>query len=148
MREIQSNSTYDRLAAELWNVEYADITDPFDRLCACTDRIRSAIEVGRIGESDESRILDALERHLPARRTSTVGGRYFGDTYGEIEDRYRRQAFHTYYYRLFATESDPNFRFVKALITSCRPVRDPRKVVRWHRDQVRTRLRQRKRGGK
>lgn len=49
-----------------------------------------------------------------------------------IEGRFRLWSFHVYYQKSFANETDSTLRFVKALLASCRPIRDRKAVIEWH----------------
>lgn len=49
-----------------------------------------------------------------------------------IEDHLRVQAFNSFY-RLGRDEIDPLIRFVRALLASAGPIRDPRLIRGWHR---------------
>lgn len=48
------------------------------------------------------------------------------------EDKFRAWAFHVYYQKLFATERDPDMRFVKAIVRSAAPMRHPELLSQWH----------------
>ena len=57
-------------------------------------------------------------------------------SYEEIEQEFRVWSFHVYYKRSFKTVRDHEMRFVKALLASCRPIRDPRAVIDWYANGV------------
>jgi hypothetical protein len=55
------------------------------------------------------------------------------ETWRQIEGSFRLWSFHVYYEKSFAEETDVTVRFVKALLASCRPIRDRNAVIQWHR---------------
>ena len=55
----------------------------------------------------------------------------------EVEAAFRVWAFHVYYEKSFAAETDPTVRFVRALMASCEPIADRQAVIEWHRTRVR-----------
>lgn len=54
-----------------------------------------------------------------------------------VEDRFRFWSFRLYYRRCFASEPNRQSRFLKALMASCRPIRDRRLLCEWYRQQQR-----------
>ena len=53
----------------------------------------------------------------------------------KIENRFRVWSFHVYYARAFKLERDHVARFVKALLASARPMRNPELVLEWYRNR-------------
>lgn len=50
-----------------------------------------------------------------------------------IEAEFRVWSFHVYYHRTFKNEHDHELRFAKALLASCKPIRDRKPVIEWWR---------------
>ena len=59
-----------------------------------------------------------------------------GDSWEKIENHFRIWSFRVYYNKCYATQRDMTWRFVSALATSCKPIRDRRLVYAWHREQI------------
>jgi hypothetical protein len=59
-----------------------------------------------------------------------------GELWRKAEAAFRVWSFHIYYNKSFAEEPDLTFRFVKALLASCRPLRDRQAVLDWYEKRM------------
>lgn len=86
----------------------------------------SATEGKRMSDSKNSRSSAALSSGTPGA----------DENWSEIEQQFRVWSFRLYYEKCFASELDNTLRFAKALIASCRPIRNRELVYAWHRDRA------------
>jgi hypothetical protein len=59
-----------------------------------------------------------------------------GERWRRAEAAFRVWSFHIYYDRSYESERDSTFRFVKALLASCRPIRDRQAVMDWYEKRL------------